>query len=348
MTRTVSFRYVVVRNGSDYMELYPVEGSAPCIRMDDGGEIKMSMSGSFADPGDAVDWMSDRIRPEIILDGVADPLGVYLPASVRVQENDTRRWVTVEAYDQCWILRDTKTESLLYFAAGTNYLAAVESLMTAAGIALVSKISTSAELTEAREDWDIGTSYLEIINQLLSEINYNPIWFNQEGVAVLEPASVPTAENVEHRLDDTDVKSMLLPKVSAETDIYTAPNVFIAVCSNADKDSAMVARSENTNPQSPLSISRRGRRIVKVEKVDNIASQSELQAYADRLRNDSMISGETIQVTTGLLPGYGVADVVALRYGDLFTLCVEHSWSMQLQVGGSMQHSLEKVVINLG
>ena len=61
-----------------------------------------------------------------------------------------------------------------------------------------------------------------------------------------------------------------------------------------------------------------------------------------------MISGETIEVTTGLLPGFGVADVVALRYGDLFTTCIEHSWSMQLQVGGSMRHTLEKVVINLG
>ena len=61
-----------------------------------------------------------------------------------------------------------------------------------------------------------------------------------------------------------------------------------------------------------------------------------------------MISGETIQVTTGLLPGFGVADVVALRYGDLFTTCIEHRWTMQLQVGGMMQHTLEKVVINLG
>ena len=348
MTRTVSFRYVVVRDGGDYMELYPIEGSPPRIRMNDGDEIKMALSGSFADPGEAVDWMADRIRPEITIDGVTYPLGVFLPASVQMQEGETQRWVSIEAYDQCWILRDTKTENILYFASGTNYLTAVESLLTAAGIALVSKTATTATLTEAREDWDVGTSYLSIINQLLSEINYNPIWFNQEGLAILEPASVPTAENVEHHLDDTDVRSLILPNISTEMDIYSAPNVFIAICSNADKSAAMVARSENTNPQSPLSIPRRGRRIVTVEKVDNIASQSELQAYADRLRNDSMLSGETIQITTALLPGYGVRDVIALRYREIFALCLEHSWNMQLQVGGSMQHSLEKVVINLG
>lgn len=348
MKRMLSFRYVVVRDGADYMELYPAKGSVPSIRMNDGGVIKTSLSGSFADPGEAVNWLSDRIRPEMIIDGVTYHLGIFLPASVCIQENDTQRVVSVEAYDQCWILRDTKTEGLQYFAAGTNYLTAIQTLLTTAGIALVSATPSSAVLAEAREDWDIGTSYLDIINQLLSEINYNAIWFDQDGLAILEPASVPSAANIEHTLDDTDVQSLLLPNCSRETDIYTAPNVFIAVCSNADKNSVMVATSENTNPQSPLSIARRGRRIVSVVNVDNIASQTELQAYADNLRNQSMISGETIQVTTGLLPGYGVADVVAIRCRDLFATCIEHSWRMQLQVGGTMQHILEKVVINLG
>ena len=348
MTRLISFRYVIVRNGADCTEIFPSSSSAPSIRMNDGGEIKTSLSGSFKDPGETVNWFTDRIRPEMIINGVTYPLGVFLASSVRTEENDTQRFVSIEAFDQCWILRDTKTEGLLYFASGTNYLTAVQSLLTAAGIAMISVTPTTSVLAEAREDWAIGTSYLEIINQLLSEINYNPIWFNQEGVAVLEPASVPTAANIEHTLDDTDIQSLLLPESSRETDIYQAPNVFIAICSNADKSNPMVARSENTNPQSPLSIARRGRRIVTVMTVDNIADQSELQAYADRIRNESMLSGETIQVTTGLLPGYGVADVVALRYRDLFTTCIEHSWTMQLQVGGTMQHTLEKVVINLG
>lgn len=348
MTRTVKFRFVIVRNGADYTEIYPAEKSAPTIRMDDGAEIKTSLSGSFADPGEAVNWLSDRIRPEMTIDGVTYPLGIFLPASVREKETDTQKSVQIEAFDQCWILRDTKTESLQYFAAGTAYLTAIQTLLTAAGIALVSITPSEAVLAEAREDWNIGTSYLEIINQLLAEINYNPIWFNEEGLAVLEPASMPTAENIEHTLDDTKVRSLLLPNISRETDIYQAPNVFIVVCSNADKNAAMSATAENTNPQSPLSIARRGRRIATVVQVDNIADQNELEAYANRLRNESMISGETIQVTTGLLPGYGVADVVALQYGDLFTTCIEHSWSMQLQVGGSMQHTLEKVVINLG
>lgn len=348
MFREIDFRYIVVRNGADYGEIYPIEGNEPTIRMSDSALIKTSLSGSFADPGDSIDWITDQIRAELILDGVHHPLGVYLPASVTLVENEIANRIRLEAYDRCWLLRDTRTENLLHISAGTNYLAAVQQLLTGAGIALVSAVPTSLTISEDREDWTVGTSYLDIINELLGEINYKPVWFSADGLAILEPAAVPTAENIQHTLDENDVKSLLLPAMTRATDIYRSPNVFICVCSNPDKSGPMIARAENTNPQSPLSISRRGRRIVHVENVNNIADQTELQAYADRLRNESMLTGETIAVQTGLLPGYGVADVVALACNGVFAVCVEHDWTMQLRVGGTMQHTLEKVVVNLG
>ena len=83
-------------------------------------------------------------------------------------------------------------------------------------------------------------------------------------------------------------------------------------------------------------------------RVDNIASQEELEAYATKLLNDSMLSGETIRVETILLPGFGVADVTALRYDDTMGICIEKAWDMQLEIGGKMTHTLEKVVANIG
>ena len=346
--RDLSIRFTVVRSGADNGEIFPASSSRPRLRMDSGGEIKMSLSGDFFDPGDRVDWLTDEIRPDLIIDGTPHPLGIYLPASVRRSENETTQVLHIECYDRGWKVRDNYLEALLHLDAGNNYVNTVNQLLAACGISLIAQTTTEAELTEAREDWGIGTSYLSIVNDLLGEINYNPLWFDADGVAILEPASVPTAENIEHTLDDTDIHSLLLPAISRELDIYSAPNVIICLCSNADKNGPMVATSENTNPQSPLSISRRGRRIAKVVQVDNIASQDELQAYADRLRNETMITGETIILKTGLLPGYGVNDIVAVRYGDLFAVCIERAWTMDLAPGGIMTHELEKVVINLG
>lgn len=345
--RDIEFRYIVVRSGADCGEIFPIGSSAPSLRMTESSEIKMSLSGYFMDPGDSVDWLSDQIRPEMIIDGIVYPLGVYLPATVQVKESMAERSIYVEAYDRCWMIKDHCAESSIYFEAGENYIEVVESLLTECGIPLTLKTETTETLAEAREDWNIGTSYLTIINQLLDEINYNPLWFNQDGLAVLEPASSPNRSVIEHVLSDKDPTTMILPSISLTTDIYHSPNVFIVVCSNADKSSAMVARAENTNPQSPLSIQRRGRRISSVTQVDNISSQDELQAYADRLLTESLITGEQIIVQSALLPGFGVDDVTALQYGDLFSICIEREWTMQLYAGGTMTHTLEKVVMNL-
>lgn len=362
MTRSIDFSYHVLRGGAFYGLLRAPQDGGRRIRMDDAAEIKTSLSGVFSPvvedvDGNALqpDWLSDEIQPVMILDGIEHELGIFMPATVTPSENNGIEELKIEAYDRCWRVKDTYTQGSQYWPAGTNYLDAVEQLLAGCGIALIVKTPTTQTFAEAREDWPVGTSYLTIINQLLSEISYNPLWFNSSGAAVLEPASVPTAEAIEHTLSDqledlTDGAAeiiRMLPQIRRETDIYQAANVFVCVCSNADKSGPLVATSRNTNPQSPLSVMRRGREIVKVVRVNNVADQAALQAYADRLRNESMIGGESIRVTTALQPGFGAADVTAIRYGDLSAVCVEHAWTMELAPGGTMTHELEKVVINL-
>lgn len=347
MTRTVEIRYKLLRNDAELGELYALPDSPPILRMNDGGEIKTSLSGSFF-PTDEADWLTDQIKPELVIDGVAHPLGVYLPSAVTGDESEDIRELKIEAFDRCWIVRDNYTETILSLAAGTNYLTAVKQLLTAAGITLVIETPTTATLTEIREDWDIGTSYLTIINELLAEINYKQLWFDADGFAVLEPVTTPTAENIQHTLDSATVKSLLLPQLRRETDVYQAPNVFLVICSNPDKSGPMTATAVNDNPQSPLSTVKRGRRIMSVEKINNIASQAELQTYVNHKRDRSMYVGETYTVSTALLPGYGVEDVTALHYDEIAAICVERAWEMELQVGGNMTHTLEKVVPSLG
>lgn len=344
MTRTVDVKFEVLRNGAFYKDIYPV--SAPSLRMDESGEIKTALSGEFIRDS-SLDWLTDQIRPVLIINGQRHELGVLLPATVLPAKNDTRDTISIEAYDRCWQVRDTRVEGAMYFPAGTNYIDAIKQLLTIAGISLVQAIPTTATLSEARESWDIGVSYLTIINELLSEINYNPLWFSAKGVAVLEPASIPNAEKIDHVLDNSNIASLLLPDLKQETDFFSAPNVFICVVSNPDKTGPMVAVAENANPQSPLSVMRRGRRIAQTYRLNNIASQAELEAYAARLCNESMFTGEIINVETALLPNFGVGDVTALHFDDINAVCIERGWEMELQTGGTMRHKLERVVYNL-
>ena len=360
---TQAIRYKLLRNGAEYGELFSGD-NAPTLRADASGEIKMSLQGTFLpDAYDSkgnkveVDWLTDEIKPELIIDGVAMPLGVLMPSTVEPSKDRSAHTLSIQAYDRCWRVRDNKVEGSLHLPAGTNYIDAIEGLLISSGIATTLKTPTESTLAEDREDWQTGTSYLTIINELLSEINYNQLWFDQNGYAVLEPVSNPTAGNIDHtftnqKRDPRNAKEVeaisVYPKISRKTDIYQAPNVFVCICSNADKDAGMVAKAVNSNPQSPLSTIRRGRRIVQVVNVNNIASQNDLQAYADRLLHDSMTTGEIIMVETPLLAGFGVEDVSAIRYDDLSGICIERAWEMELTAGGTMTHKLEKVVVNLG
>lgn len=363
MIRSEEIHFKMLHNDVEYGELR-AWNNAPTLRMNADGEIKISLQGTFlptaidSHGNDVeVDWLVDEIKPVLIIDGVSKPLGVLMPASVEPMKENNVETLSIEAYDRCWRCRDTKAERTLYFAKDREYIAVITNLLAACGIANIRKVPTQATLTESREDWETGTSYLTIINQFLREINYKELWFDSSGFAVLEPASVPSAVNVQHvftnkKIDPRNRKEVnsisVYPTITKKTDIYQAPNVFLCVCSNPDKDGEMTAKAENKNPLSPLSVLRRRRRIVSVVKVDNIASQEDLQAYTDRLLNESMITGEIIEIKTPLQQDFGVEDVCAIQYDDLYGICVQKAWDMKLQPGGVMTHTLERVVVNIG
>lgn len=342
MIRQVTARVYVMRNGVRLTEL-KADG-APNIYADSSAAIKTSLSGSFR-PNDAVNWLSDELAPCLILDGTEYPVGIFRAAAVSIEVNEHgSKNVQVEAYDRCYILKQRRTETILHFGAGTNYIDAVESLLTACGIALVLKTPTSAVLATDREDWDMGTDYLTIANALLTEINYKELWFNGSGFAVLEPRKQPEVESIQHVYDASSVNSMMLKGCTIQTDMFDKPNVFVAVVSNPDYDEPIVKTAENNSPLSPYSIIRRGFRVVQVEKVSNIADATALQEYVNNLCFQSMRSSEVIQITTALMPDHGIGDIVALNHPDITGICEETAWYMELKAGGEMTHELKKVV----
>ena len=191
MIRRSSYRVDVIRSGAVWGQLRCAE--PPRIDMDASAAITRSLS-VLCEADAGVQWLTDALRPVLILDGTPFSLGIFYPASCRETVSaEGKLLIRAEAYDRAWLLSRSKTETRLHLSAGTEYLAAVDSLLLAAGITLRLSEPSSAVLATDREDWDIGTSRLEIVNQLLSEINYAPIWFDGDGWARIEPEPVPDA-----------------------------------------------------------------------------------------------------------------------------------------------------------
>lgn len=339
--RDYSYRIELTRNGARVKELRAKE--SPRIRFDSDREIKSGLSGTFKyDP--EVNPLTDEIKVFQIIDGIEYSSGVFSVSTLTDVYEEYEHDVKIEAYDRCFRLQSTRMETIYHISAGTNYIEAVKSLLAGAGIALYVAAPTSSTISTDREDWDIGTSYLTIINQLLSEINYAPIWFNGDGYAEIQPQRAVSAGLINHRLAGDDV-TLLGQSCDKVLDIYNAPNVAIAVCNNPDVGTPLVATAVNDNPLSSLSTVKRGRRIAQVYRVDNIADLDALQEYANKVINDSMFASETATVQTANLPDFGYMDIVEVQHPSLQGLYVDASWDLTLKAGARMRHTLRRSVL---
>ena len=338
--RTIDARLDVIRNGAKLTELISV--SAPSVRCNASAAIKTALRATVLDDSN-VNWITDRISPVLIIDGEENKLGEFLPATVtRNKDESGISTITFEAYDKSWLIQ-TCLYGVRKLSAGVSYITAIELFLNECGVSLVLKTPNSATLTSERT-WEPETNLLSVVNELLAEINYNQLHFDANGYAVLSPKRIPTIGNVKHTIVSTDVKAMLLPNASQTTDIFNAPNNFIVVCSNPDIDEPLVAEVSNTSAVSPLSIQRRGRKVTKYVRVNNVASQEELNEYAKNLLFESTGYGETVQIHTALRTNHGLNDVVALSYEPISGIYTESEWDMSLQAGGIMKHTLKRVV----
>lgn len=340
MIRTYTVRIDVLRGGGRVTSLSPA--SAPTINCNAESAIKSSMS-CMVYPDDKADYLSDELMPVQIINGVEYPCGVFLPTTPQgaVDENGAQT-VSIEAYDRGLILQQDKLEAPLYFPAGTNYMTAVGEVLLGAGIENVLATPTDATLAVDHE-WQLGTDKLTIVNGLLGEINYDQIWFNAFGVAIVQPHRTPSAEQIDHQYTPEGLH--LQRQANWETDAYEAANVFVVQCDNPDLPEPLTAVSVNDSPTSPLSVFRRGRRIVSVSKLDNIADQQSLQDYADQLKLASMMAYDTVNVYTDNEPNHGVRDTVAIVHPEAGGLYQEISWSLILEAGAQMYHSLRRAVL---
>lgn len=341
-SREINFRYDVLRNGVKLTQLYAVEGSEPIISMDRNAEIKLSLKGDFW-KNPLMDMLTDHIRPYVILDGLEYPLGEYIVTTLTELYAQNMSQYSIEAYDLTYLIKETRIEDVSEISDGNRYTDVIQALVITSGISMILTDESAETIKTYREDWEIGTSHLTICNDLLSEINYTSIWCDLSGNIRITKYIHPNSKGIQHTYVNTEF-SVLRDDCSKETDVFDKFNVFRCIVSNPDYDTPMVAIAVNDDPSSMLSTVRRGRRFSPVIKLNNIASQKELQDYADNLKLRSMQINETISFTTAIIPDHAVGDIIALHNDNInSSIYEEDSWSIPMRYDGEMTHKARRV-----
>jgi hypothetical protein len=130
-----------------------------------------------------------------------------------------------------------------------------------------------------------------------------------------------------------------------EFDLYNVPNKWVVVRTNAEEQ-PLYSVYTNTNPNSISSTVNRGRIIVDYREVDDVANQSSLDSYVERIAFEASQVYGRLTFETGLMPFHDYADVLEIDYSPLSIRdkYSEVSWTLPLHINGRMRHEVRKVV----
>lgn len=338
---TVYARYEILRNGGVWAEMYSVTPAE--IQNISTSALKMSLRGTFYRPEKEVDFLTDRIRAVLHINGMDYNKGVFIATTMDTIGGIAGEKLDIEAYSPLYLAQRSKLEGVYTIPAGTNYITAIQTLLVESGITEYEAEETALVMATERQDWEEGTSRLDVINELLAEINYNSAWPDLEGKIHLTKYTPPNNGNIKHTYRQGEY-SVLTPEYKASTDLFGKPNVFKCICDNPELAAPLVATAVNDDPNSKFSTVSLGARVLFLERVDNVPDLETLQERADNLRIKSLQTTQEVEFTTALMPGHETYDTVALDNGEITGIYTETEWRATMDAAGLMVHKGKRVI----
>lgn len=372
-SRVIDFRYELYdKNGNKKADLTTVESAS--VSHDALADIKRKAQFTIRDDN-TINFISDRIKPYVRLwippgktlrqwyylqpwqtteeviqqapeEGgwVEFSLGVFLLSSPKRSVKNGVVFREVEAYDQNKILQDDKVDGKYLIPAGTKFTTAIQMVLESAGITKYN-ITPSDKVLPVDREWDVGTTKLQIINDLLEALNYNSIWFDGEGYAVAAPYVLPAQSPSEYTYEDGELGVIVLDSPEHEADLFSVPNKWVLIVSQPDRP-VLKSVYVNDNPASPTSTVSRGWVYMAEPKQVDAADQETLDALVRRWANEDTTIFETITWQSWLMPMHTHMDNYTLKYTPLGIngKYREISWSMELKESGVMTHTCRRSI----
>lgn len=342
--REIHYEYAVLDNAGRYLgELSNCSGK---ISYDATSSIMRTFSGT-AMKNEILDinLIDERIVPWLCvkIDGemLKYPLGKFI-ISPSFFSDGPEKEVSIIGYDLGKVALDDKTETRVVKSEQNFYTIELQEMLSE--LYQMYTLETSTRKRTNASEWPPGTSKLSIINDILMSLNYYPLHFNEYGIPVGKPYIFPESQPIDMYYK-ADKKSIILPKSSVSTNRFDIPNKFVRFVENTDSE-YMVSSYVNDNPNDMFSTVSRGRTIVDIESVSDIASQEELDKYVRRCATASMAIVDELTFKTLNMPGHDFKNCLYVEIDDLGIRekMIETGWEMDLTIGGEMLHKCVKVV----
>jgi len=269
------------------------------------------------------------------------PLGIFLISTNPPQDSGSLIDVELQGYDKTIILKRDTLDSFRIIPSDTNIVNECVRILAEMGFTRIRALPNDA-VTQRAITFEPATSKLQMINDFLQMINYNVIYFDRHGFAIIEPYQLPTLRRVEIAYDVDSLTSVIEPGLSSGIDLFNIPNKFNVVSMNYESEQVLTATYENRNPLSPVSIDRVGWRNSINYQVTDITSQSVLDDYIRRLAYNYMDKYSYAEFPTQNIPLHDYYNCIHLSYPrlNINAAFMETNWTMKFN--GNMTHKARR------
>lgn len=294
-----------------------------------------------------LDWLEMRLQPvyrATLIDGteVEWKRGVFIPATPVVNWQGEKAVVKVELFDKLLILSEDKVDQTFALPAGAIVTDEIKLIIESAGEEH-HNIEDSTETLTTPLVWEIGTSKLRIINDLLEMINYFSIWCDELGYYRGTPYVTPQKRGSAWDFYD-GVECIYKPEFEHENDYFGVPNKVILVSQGDGDTEGMVSVATNEDPEDKLSFQQRGRWVTTVETGVEATSQAILNELAVRRLEDLSLVISSVSLPHALVP-IDLNNLVNFRRipANLSFRAVVQEMTIPCTVGGLVTSQLRQV-----
>lgn len=332
--RNIGFKYKLLHKDNTFKKWLGTITSCN-VRYDSLSTLKSSARIGMKEDLE-IDYYNDRIQPIVALNGLDYPLGVFLISSPKRKKGlvTTR---DIDMYSTLQLVAEDILEERFYIGEGENV---VNTIIRLIGIPCDITLSTKTTLTG--REYEIGTSKIEIINELLKSINYTSLYVDMQGKYIARPYVLPMNRAIDIEYLE-GVRSILVPSMDIEFDTFGVPNRFIRYTNHPDVYPPLVAIYENTNVDSPISTANR-RVVPNAREVTDVTDLETLIALTKKECYEATDVFEHLIFESAINPVHGYSDCIYVRNEDIFGKFIETSWEFNFQVGAKMKHEVRRVI----
>lgn len=267
-----------------------------------------------------------KVRPSYT---IRENLGTFMTTTPGYSLNsDGSVGFEITMYSNLLRLKRRRTTVDYTIGKGANCVDTAKRMCETVGLKVVYEPSS---VTLAGDNtWDKDTTWLSIVNDLLTQANYGSVDVDMYGNALLLPYKNPESQNPVWTFYDGE-KGVYMPDINCEWDVFDTPNRITVFSS--DNDQFRKVTVSNDDPEDPYSTVNRGV-IDKVYDLDHLEEEPQLLAKANNYLLSAKQSVEAYKFRHLYVP-VKHGDVVVFRNSKLAVdqVVTIHTMDISLQPG---------------